>query len=400
MDNMFEELLQGWGKAFDEIGLLEEYRKKAVVVKYSKDECFTLEDYTPDRFPPGNELLDRIPDEIVLSYEEYGLTADGLPCYHRTVFENDSREYAGFYRYSPEVVEYIQYNVAERVVHWFHRMELEEGSKVAFLRAVSNGGGAYFKGMTGAKAIEEARHEAGSIFLVEYRYEYENGRIVRHVSHSRVAGRGEYSYVGRYAYDQDGQLLEIMDVYPDGREQLRYCYWDVSEGLDGLTERLVKEMAEAIVKVLLVEKLKTPIAILELSYHYADSYIPMLTPTSMEDKEAVVTEWEEGIWQGLFLSDDWLDARPRGMERTFTQFMQQVKNLDGHNRAREMLLKTAKLLTTSRLLGKMPVDEEFFAYAIDHTIEGHSTEDFKDILLNCGMNETQYDLWAQRGWMR
>jgi len=43
----FEMLLEGWGKAFGESGLVEEHRKKAVVMKYSRDEGFDLEDYVP-----------------------------------------------------------------------------------------------------------------------------------------------------------------------------------------------------------------------------------------------------------------------------------------------------------------------------------------------------------------
>lgn len=54
----------------------------------------------------------------------------------------------------------------------------------------------------------------------------------------------------------------------------------------------------------------------------------------------------------------------------------------------------------SRLFGRIPVDTEFFAYAIDHSIEGHDAEDFKTILLNCGMREEQYASWRELGWVR
>jgi hypothetical protein len=115
---MFDELLAGWARSFDEIGLLEEYKKNASVVKYANESCFKLKDFTP-----------------------------------------------------------------------------------------------------------------------------EDGRIVRDVSNNRASGIGEYGFKGYYRYDAYGKLVEITDVSNDGQERLRYCYWDESEGLQGLAGRLAGEMA-------------------------------------------------------------------------------------------------------------------------------------------------------------
>ncbi len=400
MSTLFEELLQGWGRAFAELALLEKYRERAVVIKYAHEDCFRLEDYTPEHFPPGNELLDRIPDEIVLSYEEYGMGPDGLPCYCRTVFKDSNRQFAGFYRYSPTTVEYIQYNLTNRVPFIFHRMVFAGGHKVASLRAVANGGGHFFTGMAPEEAVARARSDEHAIFLYTNGYEYEKGRIVRDLSNNRAAGVEEYHYEGKYVYNGDGQLIEIMDVYSDGMERLRYCHWNESEGLEGLTARLAGEMAESIVNALLAKKVRGPLALLQLSYHFADCYLPVLVPLSVAEKDEIVKAGT-ATWEDFFLNTNGLyDVRLTGMEKTFAQFMQQVKNLEGENRARRMLTRTAFLLTKSRLLGRIPVDQEFFAYAIDGSIEGHDDEEFKDILLECGMGEELYATWKERGWMR
>jgi hypothetical protein len=397
---MFDELITGWAKAFVEIGLLEEYQQNVVAVKYATEDCFKVKDFTSAFFPPGNALLDDIPADVILSYEEYWLGANGLPCYCRTVDKEGLPISAGFYRYTQEAVEFVQYNLAYRVPRLFQKMVLLEGRKVAFLQAVANGGGFRFSGMTPEEAIAVAKRDEHSVFLYLQQYEYEEGRIVRDISANRASGIGEYGFKGYYYYDTDGKLVEIKDVSPDGREQLRYCYWDEREGLQGLAGRLAVEMSEAIVSALLEEQMETPLAILQLSYHYADSYLPILNPLSIKEKVEVIAN-NTTVWEGLFLNDNLLYRKElKGIEKTFTQFMNQVDTLEAHNKAREMLQKTSALLTASRLHGLIPVDTEFFAYAIDHSIEGHDAEDFKAILLNCGMPEQQYEKWRERGWIR
>jgi hypothetical protein len=141
---MFDELITGWAKAFDEIGLLEEYQQNVVVVKYATEDCFKLKDFTPEFFSAGNALLDDIPAEVILSYKEYGLGANGLPCYCRTIDKKGLPIFAGFYRYTQEAVEFVQYSLSNSVPRLFHRMVLAEGRKVAFLQAVANGGGFRF----------------------------------------------------------------------------------------------------------------------------------------------------------------------------------------------------------------------------------------------------------------
>ncbi len=399
--DIFDELIAGWAKAIDGIDLLNNYQKDAIAVKYATEPCFELEDFMPGSFLPRNAFLDNTPSPVPYTYEEYGLGANGLPCYCRTVGRDGSPIFAGFYRYTHEMVEFVQYNLSGGVLCLFERIIFEDGRKVRYMRAVANGGGAAFSGKSREQAVVVAKSDERSIFLYVRHFEYQNGVIIRDISNNRAAGLGEYEYKGYYSYDTQGNLVEIKDVSTNGQEQLRYCYWDEREGLEGLTERLAVEMAGAIETALIEENIHTPLAILELGYHYADSYLPILASLSVKEKDRIVAKNDSEVWQDLFLNCNGLyHRRLKDIEKTFTQFMHQINLRGAHDNARRMLQKAAALLTVGRLGGRVPTDPEFFAYAIDHSVEGHDAEDFKAILLNCGIPEEQYDKWRERGWVR
>lgn len=397
---MFDKLLKGWSQLFGAKELIEEYHAKAVALKYAREERFDLEDYRPGSFPAGGELFDEVPEDALLTYMEYGMDMDGLPCYCRVVYKAGGRGFAGFYRYLPEAAEYVEFNLALGVPARFQRLEFQEGLVVASLRAIANGGGAAFGGMNSAQALTRVKKDEHCMLLSVRRYEYTNGRIIRDVNFHRAPGVGFYRFEGLYKYGDDGRLVEIKDREEDGRESLRYVREEEGEDLDALSDRLSREMAESIVNTLIEEEVETPMAILELMYRSVSNYWPGLNPLSLAQKQEIVEDGGEEIWRELFIRQDWLDARPRGFEATYTQYIQQVKSIEGYRHARTMLRKVAAILTKTRLLGRISVDEEFFAYAIDHSSEGHGAEDFKDILLKCGMREKQYEEWAERGWMR
>ncbi len=82
--------------------------------------------------------------------------------------------------------------------------------------------------------------------------------------------------------------------------------------------------------------------------------------------------------------------------------MHQINLRGAHDNARRMLQRQLPLLKqwAAAWRDASLLTREFFAYAIDHSVEGHDAEDFKAILLNCGIPEEQYDKWRERGWVR
>jgi hypothetical protein len=397
---MIDQLFERWKLAFDEAHLVGESRERCVRFVYSNEDCFDIAAYTPASFPAGRSLLNEVPAGNVYSYQEYGLGSDGRPLYSCTIGRDGIKQLVGFYRYSADGVEHIVFNFMAGVPYILQRLEFENGWKVRFQKLVANGGGTYFSGMTGAEAVKKARQDAYSVFLHVQDYSYEGEKIVRDETRARAPGAGDYGYAGQYAYDPQGGLMEIRDVFADGASRLRYCYWDAEEGIDGLVDRVARQMAEMVVEVLLAKKVESPVAIVALLYHYADSYLPGIEVVSAREKAEIIESGED-VYSGLFLSlDDFWESDVSLIERPFTQLMQQVKDLDGEDMARGMLRRAASLLTRSGLFGRIPVDQDFLAFAIDNSIEGHDADDFKHIMLECGMEESVFNEWDRQGWMR
>ncbi len=185
--DIFDELIAGWAKAIDEIDVLNQYQKDVVAVKFATEPCFELEDFMPGSFFPRNEFLDNIPSPVPYTYEEYGFGANGVPCYSKTMRRDGAPIFAGFYRYTHEKAEFVQYNLSIGVPCLFQRIVFEDGRKLRFMHAVANGGGAAFSGKSREQAVIVAKSDERSIFLYVRHFEYQNGVIIRDISNNRAA---------------------------------------------------------------------------------------------------------------------------------------------------------------------------------------------------------------------
>lgn len=185
--DIFDELIAGWAKAIDEIDVLNQYQKDVVAVKFATEPCFELEDFVPGSFFPRNAFLDNIPSPVPYTYEEYGFRANGLPCYCKTMSRDGAPIFAGFYRYTYEKVEFVQYNLSIGVPCLFQRIVFEDGRKLRFMHAVANGSGAAFSGKSREQAVVAAKSDERSIFLYVRHFEYQNGVIIRDISNNRAA---------------------------------------------------------------------------------------------------------------------------------------------------------------------------------------------------------------------
>jgi hypothetical protein len=161
-----------------------------------------------------------------------------------------------------------------------------------------------------------------------------------------------------------------------------------------LIEDLAQVMAASIVESLVKESIEQPIALLELNYHYADVYVPLLAWKSVREVSAQLADQSFS-----FLDFDYSGPQPETLpfERLFAQLEQMMAEKSNMELGRIMLIKAAYPLTRSKLFGKIKVNDDFIAFAIDWSIEGHSNEQFEEILLECGAELNVLENWKQKG---
>lgn len=173
--------------------------------------------------------------------------------------------------------------------------------------------------------------------------------------------------------------------------------YDVQE----ISDRLAGLIAEAVVDTLLKKKVESPVAMVELGYQKVYTYFPKVISRPESLKQEILAEEGDNIWEDLFLGfDDFMSLDKTKFKGPFEHFMQIIEKTKDYKIGTTMLRKAAALLTKNRLMGKIPVGDEFFAYAIDHATEGHSKEEFKKILQECGLEQSIIEAWDKRGWLR
>jgi hypothetical protein len=62
-----------------------------------------------------------------------------------------------------------------------------------------------------------------------------------------------------------------------------------------------------------------------------------------------------------------------------------------------MIRKTATVLNQTKLWGRVATHDLFGAFAIDGTVEGHSAEDWEEILTACGVDAQVRMTWKGLG---
>jgi len=164
---------------------------------------------------------------------------------------------------------------------------------------------------------------------------------------------------------------------------------------------VAENMAIAVTDALEAHDVETPLSLLELSYHYADVYIPSLSPRSVAFTRKISKQHpDEDIFDLIFLATEldhaYLDIASEKFERPFIQLMQIISKEEKWEMGSVLLRKVAHILTTKKLFGRLPVGEEFAAYAVDWGME---MEDFEDVLRECGVSGKMIGSWKERGWL-
>lgn len=381
-------LIARWEQAFDDINKIPGYRSQVKTWKYASNSRYNLDKFSWDQFPSDGPMSDE-PDN-----HAYGFNDKGLPCYVKFSHPHNKNIWEGFYSYTTDLVEYVEFYTNSGVPSAITRLFFEDGRKTILQSLVVNGRGSIFAHLKADKPelIKKIKEYEGGFFAFTTRFEYNtDGRIFRSASTHITPGLGTHTSHDEYAYE--GDKLDTIRTFDDqGNNRLTYSRNRENLDTNTITARLAQQIAESIVTKLKDEKLELPLAYLEIVYHYADSYLPLLCYLSEKEiKEKQLNK--EFIWTADLRDPIELALTP--FEDLFVQMETLMQEEDNMDLGRNMLTQVATILTKTKLLGNIQTTADFAAIAIDPSIEGHSNEDLIRILKECGVTDATISQWQQ-----
>jgi hypothetical protein len=392
-EQLKQDLLVRWERAFDEIDLLEQYKNHICTEKYIPGFRYDVQDFGTPRFlHPDGKFFPEARARELKDYHFYGFAADGMPCY--TSFGS----WQGFYSYSEDLVEYVEFCIETGIPSCIKRLHFLDGNKIAYQYLLVQGRGSspVYKEMDRADIIEDIEYSL--IYRVE-RYLRENGRVSGAEGLLLLPGTGSTHFRDVYRYDDLGRLDEIRTWFDDGSSHLTFAR--LSEGTDiaALSDLVATQLAEAITDTLTDGHSSPPLSLLEISYHQQSVAMPVIIPRTAAFTEDITRRHsDEDVFDLIFLSTDNVQERVairhEKFERSYRQFMQIVEREDKWELAAAMFKKAALKLTT--LHTTLPATDEFAAYAVDWEFD---MEDFEEVLRDCGVNVKTIALWKERGWL-
>lgn len=381
-------LIARWEQAFDDINKIPDYKSQVKTWKYAANSRYNLDKFSWDHFPSDGPLSDEV------NTHAYGFNDKGLPCYVKFSHPHNKDVWEGYYSYTADLVEYVEFYTNSGVPSAVTGLSFENGRKTMLQSLVVNGRGSIFAHLKSDRAelIKKIKEYEGSFFAFTTRFEYNTyGRIFRSESAHITPGLGTHASHDEYAYE--GDTLNTIRTFDDqGNSRLTYSRNREHLDADTLTSRLAQQMAEVIVTTLAKQPLELPLAYLELVYHYADSYLPVLCYLSEKERKEKQLH-KEFIWTADLRDAIEIPLTP--FEDLFVQMETLMQEEDNMDLGRNMLTKAATMLTKTTLLGKIQTTADFATIAIDPSIEGHSTEDLIKILKECGVTDTTISQWKQ-----
>jgi len=401
MELLLEDLLQRWVQAFDELDSISHRKDEIRTVQYADGFRYDLEKFDWNSFPSGGPLTTDKEQITPFSPHEYGFNDKGLPCY--TTYRHDHNQifWEGYYSYTDDLVEYIEFCLTSGIPAAIQRIKYQNGRKISRQSMSINGRGTGYSrsSMSKEEIINRIKNDGFSLISTTTTFQYgPSGKIEKAFSNHISPGIGKFASYDEYAYDKNGDLDTIRTFFEQGSDRLTYCR--IPENMDpgSLTEELAANMAQAVMAALVIGEIEQPIALLELSYHYSDNYYPLLVYQSAREVEEMLKSEDFSFTPTYY--DDALDVDTSSFERLFAQLQQMMEERDDRKLGRIMLRKTAELLTKYQLFGEIAVTADFAAYAIDWSIEGHSNDDFQKILLECGVEAAHLEHWRKKGMFR
>lgn len=398
LDQLKQDLFERFISAFDEIGRIAEKKVKAQTTVYSQLPRYDVQKFNGKKILAGGKTLAEPPEMHPITY---GLDATGNPCYFSSEHTWNKEYWEGFYDITGSCVECVSFSLQTGMPIEIGRLLFDKGQKIGYQHLRVNGGrlGDTYSGLSNREIAEKLQHSKNDLIGTVELYHYEEQRIVSADCWNAMPGIDNITYKQEYSYNAAGKLEDIKTIEPDNTTH--YVYADIPEGvsLEELSDQVAQLIAETIAETLEEVELPHPLAIVELGYHEYDTYYPLVAILLQNKKERLIKKNKgNAIFEALFLpfEKDLVEVSPEKYERLFTAFIDKVMDDDKFELATAMIRKVGYILTTTKIFGKVPVSDNFIAYAVDWSLAPEN-DTVVEIFRECGMTEKALEQWRKLG---
>jgi hypothetical protein len=154
MIQLMDRLLQRWIESIDEFETIDRNKPLVKTYRYAGAPRFDLNRFENGQFSDKKAWTagEEAPD-----WREtytYGFNEQGLPCYMTARHNYNKTDWAGFYTYSEQLVEYLEFSLATGVPSRLQRIEYQDGKRMLDFSLIVNGGGSYFRDQSLSKKRE------------------------------------------------------------------------------------------------------------------------------------------------------------------------------------------------------------------------------------------------------
>jgi hypothetical protein len=387
LDELREDLWNRWREALDRFADLDGASQSGERIVYANGELFDLKKYTPQKFPAGGRSFPKQPESIN-SYHRYWLDAKGRPVHAAFGHTVNHCDWEGFYQYSTEEVEYVEFCLQTKVVSQYVRMTLRNGIPRTYQKIRVNGLGSHVGGATGKAAMDRIFQDPFFHLIEIEEYEVSEGRTIGGKSLALWGSRIPYRFSLDYSYSHAGKLERIVAIREDGSKQTLFAARS-KVSMKELAARLSEKIAARTIDALKKVELGAPLQAVELSFRSVTNYVPGLIPATARDNISDMN---------LVLATDqksWVELNQEDFEPEMAEFLERMHTAEDWDPGSKMLRK-ASFLVTTLAPGSLTVADGFIAFAMDGEFEGH---ELPAILKQCGATSATLKKLRSIGWL-
>lgn len=393
-----QQLIERWITAFDEIDEYKKYEQEVSSVKYSREVNYNLDDLKNGKLNPKKRFLKTKPGNT--TYYEYGLNKKGLPVISLSVELNEHVGWVGFYKWSNDFVEYIEFCLFTKVPSCIQRVFLKNNNKLIYqsLDLYTRSHYLVFLELSKNEIIEHVVNNH-SFTLNINKYKYRNNAITKSCGIHNFLGQAEYNFEDIYFYDKRKVLQKIKRFYENWPPQIQYIKPSLKT-FKKLSYELSQLLAKYIIEALSKFQLDSPLFNVQIEFHYCDNYWPEYLRVITEQSKIKALNGNEGsffinhtFFEWIRISESKIEVNEE-TENMFAQFIQRITDNENWEAGRKMLRQVARIMNENKLCLKVPVSKEFVAFALDPTL----IEDVEECLIKSGADKQKVKEWKKLKW--